>query len=251
MTLLAKLGAVRRFPSSRPVAERVLLVMLPGAGIAAEDFVDHGFIAAAQASCPALEIVALKPDLDLYLDGTVAPVLQAGVIAPAIASGIRRIWLLGLSLGGMGALLSASAHPELVEGIILLAPFLGTHGTMAELTRAGRFEDWVAAASAATAPEVQVLTWLQRHLRAGGQTPRLFLGHATRDRFAAGHRLLAAALPASQVVLVDGVHDWAAWTAAWQGILARHPFQAAGRSLDGSIGDIIETEDERSGPEHE
>jgi pimeloyl-ACP methyl ester carboxylesterase len=125
----------------------------------------------------------------------------------------------------MGALLYASDYPDCVEGIVLLAPFLGTHGTMAELTRAGRIADWVAAGSAATAPERQLLTWLQNQLMAGRDHPRLWLGHATRDRFAAGHRLLAAALPTSQVVEVDGVHDWAAWGEAWAAILARNPFQ--------------------------
>lgn len=224
MTALERLGAVRHYPSALPVEARILLVMLPGAGIAAEDFTDRGFIAAARASQPALDIIALRPDLDLYLDGTVGPVLHETVIAPAVASGIRRVWLLGLSLGGMGALLYASDYPDLVEGIVLLAPFLGTHGTMAELTRAGRIEDWTPDASIATAPERQLLTWLQSHLVAGGNHPRLWLGHATGDRFAAGHRLVAAALPASQVVQVEGVHDWAAWTEAWAAILARTPF---------------------------
>lgn len=225
MTALDRLGAVLRYPSSLPVGERVLLVMLPGAGIAAGDFADHGFVAPAQADQPALDIVALRPDLELYLDGTVALVLHETVIAPAIASGIRRIWLLGLSLGGMGALLYVSEYPDLVEGLVLLAPFLGTHGTMAELARAGRFEDWTAEGSAATVPERQLLTWLQGHLRAAQKRPNILLGHATRDRFAAGHRLLAAALPPSQVVQVEGVHDWFAWTDAWHVILARAPFQ--------------------------
>jgi pimeloyl-ACP methyl ester carboxylesterase len=225
MTALERLGAVRRYPSSLPVEARILLVMLPGAGITAEDFAAQGFIAAAQASQPALDIIALRPDLDLYLDGTVGQVLHDGVIAAAIASGIRRVWLLGLSLGGMGALLYASDHPNCVEGVVLLAPFLGTHGTMAELSRAGRFEDWKAEASMATALERQLLIWLQSQLVAGRNHPRILLGHATRDRFAAGHRLLAAALPPSQVVQVDGVHDWMAWTEAWDAILARKPFQ--------------------------
>ncbi|HTH99636.1 MAG TPA: alpha/beta fold hydrolase [Acidisoma sp.] len=224
MTPVEKLGAARRYPSALPVEDRILLVMLPGAGIAADDFADHGFIAAVQGRVPTLDIVALRPDIELYLDGNIAPVLHEGIIVPAVASGIRRIWLLGLSLGGMGALLYSSAYPDLVEGLVLLAPFLGTHGTMAELTRAGRFVDWSAKGSAATAPERQLLTWIQGHLRAGRTTPKLFLGHATRDRFAAGHRLLAAALPASQVVEVDGVHNWAAWTQAWQDILALNPF---------------------------
>ena len=221
------LGQRLHYGSALPAAERVLLVMLPGAGIAAEDFAAQGLVAAAQRDLPGLEIIALRPSLDLYLEGNIAPVLHEGVIAPALASGIRRIWLLGISLGGMGALLYASAYPELVEGLVLLAPFLGTHGTIAELTRAGSFDRWAAEGSEATAPERQLLAWLQGHLHGGATSPRIFLGYGERDRFAGGHRLLAAQLPATQVVRVDGGHDWAAWTEAWTRILARWTVRTA------------------------
>jgi pimeloyl-ACP methyl ester carboxylesterase len=219
-----RLGARLHYPSALPPGDRVLLVMLPGAGIAAEDFAARGLVSAAQRDLPALDIIALRPDLDLYLEGNLAPVLHAEVIAPARAAGIRRIWLLGLSLGGMGALLYASEYPEHVEGLVLLAPFLGTHGTIAELTRAGSLDSWTAEGSAATAPERQLLGWLRDHLRSGAARPLLFLGHGARDRFGAGHRMLAAKLPASQVALVEGGHDWAAWSEAWAAILARRPF---------------------------
>jgi pimeloyl-ACP methyl ester carboxylesterase len=224
MTGAEPLGAPLHYPSALPPAERVLLVMLPGAGIDAADFAAHGLVAAAQRGMPALDVIALRPNLDLYLEGNLAPVLHEGVIAPALASGIRRIWLLGVSLGGMGALLYASEYPGLVEGLVLLAPFLGTHGTIAGLTQAGSFDLWEADGSGATAPERQLLSWLQGHLRTGARFPRIFLGHGERDRFAAGHRLVAAELPESQVVRVGGGHDWAAWTEAWAAILARKPF---------------------------
>ena len=219
-----RLGTRRHYASALPLPERVLLVMLPGAGIAAEDFAAHGLVAAAQRSLAALEVVALRPDLDLYLEGNIAPVLHEDIIAPALASGIRRIWLLGISLGGMGALLYASGYPDCVEGLVLLAPFLGTHGTIAELSRAGSLDQWAAGGSGATAPERQLLGWLQAHLRTRATSPRVFLGHGAQDRFAAGHRLLAAELPASQVVLVEGGHDWRAWSEAWAVLLDRKPF---------------------------
>jgi pimeloyl-ACP methyl ester carboxylesterase len=225
MSSLAGIGACLHYPSPVSSGERILLVMLPGAGIDARDFAAQGLVAAAQARGAAVDVIALKPELDLYLEGRVAAVLHDAVIAPALAGGVRRLWLLGISLGGMGALLYASIHPELVEGVVLLAPFLGTHGTMAEVAQAGRFASWSAATSAATAPERQMLTWLQGQLRAGAQSPRLFLGHGDRDRFGVGHRLLAAELPPDQVALVDGGHDWAAWTKAWDQILARDPFR--------------------------
>jgi pimeloyl-ACP methyl ester carboxylesterase len=213
------------YPSPNPSAERILLVMLPGAGSAAEDFAVHGMVAAAQAGAMAVDAVALRPDVELYLEGNIAPALHEAVLAPHLANGATRIWLLGISLGGMGALLYARAYPGIVEGLVLVAPFLGTHGTMAEVTAAGSFGAWSAVASGATEPERRMLCWLQRHLRAAGaQPPRLFLGHGRTDRFATGHRLLAAELPPGQVALVDGGHDWPTWTEAWGEIMRRRPF---------------------------
>jgi hypothetical protein len=220
---MSGLAALLRHPDPRPAEDRLLLVMLPGAGIAAEDFVAQGLVAMVQVVSPVVDVIAAKPDQILYLNGTVAPVLEEAVLAPARAEGYRRIWLLGISLGGMGALSCAAAQGRLVEGLILLAPFIGTHGTMAELTRAGGFTGWRAEESAATPPERKILTWLQARL-AGAPGPALWLGHASQDRFAAGHRLLAAALPEQCAVLVEGKHDWEAWRAAFQAIMARNPF---------------------------
>ncbi len=193
--------------------------MLPGAGIAAEDFAAQGMVAVAQDGATAVDVVVLQPPVDLYLEGRVAPVLHE-----ALAGQAGRTWLLGISLGGMGALLYASAYPDAVEGLVLLAPFLGTHGTIAAVAAAGGLRAGSAAASAATEPERQVLGWLQRHLRTAAPSPRLFLGHGRTDRFAAGHRLLAAELPPERVALVEGGHDWPAWAEAWGAIMRRRPF---------------------------
>lgn len=216
------LKTLLHYPDQRQGPERLLLVMLPGVGIEAEDFAAHGLVAAAQAGGPVVDVIAAKPDQTLYLDGEVAPVLEEAILAPARAAGYERPWLLGISLGGMGALACAAARPAHIAGLILLAPFIGTHGTIAELRRAGGFAGWRPEASAATAPERVVLSWLQAQLN-GTAGPQIWLGHATQDRFSAGHRLLAAALPQSQTVLVEGGHDWATWRAAFQALMARAP----------------------------
>jgi pimeloyl-ACP methyl ester carboxylesterase len=217
------LSALRRHLDPRPGEGRLLLVMLPGAGIAAEDFATRGLVAVAQAGETIVDVIAARPEQSRYLDGTVAPALQQAVLSPARRAGYRRIWILGISLGGMGAL-SCAAEYDGVEGLILLAPFIGTHGTMAELACAGGFAGWREEASIATHPERKILAWLQARL-AGATGPALWLGHASRDRFAAGHRLLAAAMPEGRAMQVDGEHDWDAWRAAFEAIMARDPFR--------------------------
>lgn len=206
---------------------RVLLIMLPGAGMAAGEFAEHGMVDAVHARGLAVDIVAARPDIELYLDGGIAACLQHAVIEPALAQGYRRIWLLGISLGGMGALLHASAYAGQVEGLVLLAPFLGTPGTIAEVAQAGGLAAWSAARSAAVDTEKQVLVWLQNFTATRPASPALYLGYGSDDRFARGHRMLAQQLPDADVVTESGGHDWETWRRIWQRILESMKKEAA------------------------
>jgi alpha-beta hydrolase superfamily lysophospholipase len=171
-----------------------------------------------------VDIVAAQPDLDLYLDGEIADYLHNVVIAPAMARGYGRLWLLGISLGGMGALLYAAARLAPVDGLVLLAPFLGTPGTMAEVLSAGGITAWSPENSRATAVERKVLLWVRSFLTQASASPALFLGYGRDDRFAASHGLLARHLPQNQVVVSEGGHDWATWTSLWLRLLERRLF---------------------------
>jgi|SRR6185437_3753999 len=206
--------------------ERVLLVMLPGIGIGAEEFAERGFIDAAHGSSAPPDVIACRPDLDLYLDGTVAEALERSVIAPARAEGYRRIWFLGLSLGAMGALLHARAHPGEIEGVLLISPFLGTPGLIAEVARAGGIGAWQPSAVTNNDSEGQLMAWLGDHLRLRPERPALYLGYGLSDRFAAGHALLDRELPAARVVQDAGGHDWPTWSQLWRQLLALRPFGA-------------------------
>jgi pimeloyl-ACP methyl ester carboxylesterase len=203
---------------------RVLLIMLPGAGIAAAAFAEHGMVAAVREHGLAADIIAVQPDLELYLDGGIAAALHSEIIEPALAQGFTRIWLLGISLGGMGALLYAGAHEAAVEGLVLLAPFLGTKGTIAEVAKAGGLASWKAAQSATTDPEKTMLVWLQDYLIKRPASPALYLGYGSEDRFAPGHRLLAGHLPDDCVVSAEGGHDWETWLTLWRLVLDRRLF---------------------------
>ena len=53
-----------RAPSAGP--DRVLLIMLPGVGIEAAEFAEHGMVAAVHAHGLAVDIAAVHPGLELY-----------------------------------------------------------------------------------------------------------------------------------------------------------------------------------------
>lgn len=214
----------RRAPGN--AQNRVLLVMLPGAGFAASAFANEGMVEAVHERGLAADVAAADPDIDLYLDGSIARALDHAIVEPALAQGYSRVWFLGVSMGGMGALLYASVYAARVEGLVLLAPFLGTKGTIAEIEAAGDLASWSAARSDATATEIRMLAWLQDFLARQPVLPTLYLGYGRGDRFALGHRMLAESLPRACVVTEEGGHDWATWLALWRRVLDASPFTA-------------------------
>lgn len=213
-----------RAPSREP--SRVLLVMLPGLGSEAGEFAARGFVSAAQDCRLPIDVLAAGPDLDLYLENRIALSLHEAVVSPALARGYARLWFLGISVGGMGALLYAAAQLAPVEGLVLLAPFLGTPGTVAEIAAAGDIALWSPENSRATTAERQMLLWLQNCLARPVLQPAVYLGYGRRDRFARGHGLLAQRLSPRQVAVAEGGHDWETWSALWQQVLERRPFTA-------------------------
>lgn len=215
-----------RHHAARRSGERPLLVMLPGVGMEAADFARQGFVRAVEEAGDAADVVATRPELDLYLDGSIAEALERLVVAPAREAGYRRLWFLGISLGGMGALLHARAYPAAVEGVILLSPFLGTPGLVAEVTAASGLAAWRPGEVAANDSERQLLAWLKQHLASRAPRPTLYLGYGLSDRFARGHAMLGDGLPAERVIRSEGGHDWPTWCALWREILALRPFAA-------------------------
>jgi pimeloyl-ACP methyl ester carboxylesterase len=203
---------VIRETGAGPARERPLVVMLPGAGDRALDLVERGFVRALRRRGIAAEAIVADARSDYYLDASVVGRLHE-VLAAAGGSG--PVWMMGISLGGLGALMYACEHPGTIEGVILLAPFLGTRGLIAEVTRAGGLQAWQPGAVAPEDGERRVLAWL-RDCRDGDPAwPRIHLGYGTEDRYAPASAMLAALLPASRIITLAGGHDWDTWLALW------------------------------------
>jgi pimeloyl-ACP methyl ester carboxylesterase len=195
-----------------------LLVMLPGAAAGAQDLVEQGFVRAVRQRGLAADIAVADTRFDQYLEAEVVAALDRDAV-PARGNRPARLWMMGISLGGMGALAYARAHPGAVEGIVLLAPFLGTRGLIAEVTRAGGLARWQAGAAVGTDPERGFLAWLQGYRAGDPAFPAVHVGYGTEDRYAPASVMLAALLPARHVVSLPGGHDWTTWLALWARLL--------------------------------
>lgn len=186
------------------------VILLPGAYMHAQDFLTHGFDSA-------VDIVAVETGMQAYLDGSIVDGLHE--VISRIRGESAPLWLAGISLGGMGALLYARSHPGAVAGLLLLSPFIGTRGAVAEVIDAGGFEGWQPPRKDAATDEHRLLQWLKSYRAGDAAWPRIYLGYGENDRYAASYRLLAGLLPAEQVVTIAGGHDWETWRVLWDRLL--------------------------------
>ena len=196
--------------SSRKSSHGAPMILLPGAYMHAQDFLTHGFDTVA-------DIVAVETGMETYLDGSIVDRLHQ-VISPIRGNGAP-VWLAGISLGGLGALLYAKSHPGAVAGLLLLSPFIGTRGTVTQVVKAGGFDAWQPPAEDEATEEHELLQWLKSYRPDDAGWPPIYLGYGETDRYAASYRLLAGLLPADRVVTIAGGHDWETWRVLWDRLL--------------------------------
>ncbi|MEO7702574.1 MAG: alpha/beta fold hydrolase [Opitutus sp.] len=205
-----------------------LVVFLPGRGGRMGDFERNGFLSTMRAAGVRADAVIVDAHLGYYLKRTVIDRLAADVLEPARAQGYRRIVAVGISLGGLGALLTERERPHALDAIVLLAPYLGDdRKLLASIRAAGGPQAW-AAHRDLRAGEVdeQIWTFLGTHLQ---QLPPTWLLSGRSDRLAEGQRMLAEILPPDRVRFVEGTHSWTAWRVLWREVCESSPVFAAER----------------------
>ena len=192
----------------------VLLVLLPGANMTPAEMIQAGMVAAVRERQIAVDVVLADAQLNYIYDGSMLQRLRQDVIAPLRARGYRRIWLAGISLGGFVAIGYAMRHPGEVEGLVTLAPYLGRRPLVQAVSEATSPAAWRQSAQPREADDFdhELWMWLTRR---PADTPPLYMGYGTEDRFAQGHQTLAGLLPAGHADTVAGGHDWAPWQQLW------------------------------------
>jgi len=197
----------------------VLIVFLPGAYDKPEHFVDHGFIHALRDRQVVVDALMADMHVEYYTADQVVERLREDIILPAQEKGYKHIWLVGISLGGYGALLYARLHASDISGLFLIAPFMGNRTLLAEIGRTGLAE-WSAGQIESADKERALWSWLQCYSNANrSERPSLYIGYGTEDRFADSNRTLAKILPSEHVIVTDGGHEWATWIRLWQAFL--------------------------------
>lgn len=197
------------------------IVFLPGAFTTAGDFATARFAEAVSERGLGIDLVFTDLELTSVTDRSILERLRSGPLRAARAAGCESVWLAGVSLGAFVALVLAERFPGEVDGLCLIAPYLGTRIVTSEIVRAGGLSRW----RTADAEDEERRVW--NFLRTpDAQRPPIHLGYGRSDRFADSQRLLAGVLPPESVDVIDGAHDWPTWHTLWQRFLGRWPARA-------------------------
>jgi pimeloyl-ACP methyl ester carboxylesterase len=198
-----------------PKPADIRIIWLPGAFNAADDFLRAGFADAVSRRGLPLDLEFVDLEMRYLGDRGALEELHRSLIAPLRASGMT-VWLAGISLGGLLALDFAASYEGDLAGLCLLAPYPGNRMLLREIERAPGLRNWRPGELAETDAERRIWRYIKNR---PADAPPLYLGFGRDDRFAVGLELLAAALPAASVDVIEGGHDWRTWALLWENFL--------------------------------
>ena len=201
-----------RISPTEPTA--TLVVFLPGRGGSMADFDHHGFGAVLHEAGVNVDTISVDAHFGYYFKRTIIERLRADVLVPARERGYRRIVFVGVSLGGLGALLYERDHPKEVDAIVLLGPYAGKRTDLFDgIKQAGGPAAWASGRDLrAGGVDEELWTFLGRR---SSELPPTWLLSGRNDSLAPGHRMLATLLPPMRVNTIAGAHDWPTWRALW------------------------------------
>ncbi len=210
------------YPAPQPASR--LVVMLPGRGDSLADLERHRVAQSIQHQWPDADVILAGLTMPYYRQGRAPQRLHDEVIAPALARGKRHLWLAGISLGGMGALLYDRAYPGQAHGMLLLSPYLGDAAIHRQIRDAGGLRAWQPGPPQPMTPDTfQHELWrsIRRWQHEPGRACTVWVAYGASERFRKPIELMTPLLPPSHALMMPGHHNWTLWTPALKALLKR------------------------------
>lgn len=212
-----------RFVASAQPAHR-LVVMLPGRGDDMDSLVRRDVAQIIRSQWPDADVVLTGLTMPFYRQGLAVQRLHDEVLLPAEARHYDEVWLAGISLGGLGALMYDRAYPGQIDGMLLISPYLGDRPLYREIEAAGGLDRWQAGPERTLTQENyqrELWRYIQRWSERPGHTRPVWLAYGDKERFRDRIGLLAAQLPPDHVLRLRGHHNWTLWKPALRMLLER------------------------------
>ena len=190
-----------------------LVLLLPGLGESPANFVNYGAVEQIIACQPEANIMGIDSHLAYYRNAAIVARLREDIIVPAQQAGVRKIWLLGLSLGGMGSLLYWQQYPDEITAVIVMAPYLGEWDELrVYLNDRDRYLE---------SPDKDLLELWDGLSNPPAVAPEITLAYGETDKFNQQQRWLAGLLDRDNVITAPGGHRWTVWQTLWPEALRR------------------------------
>ena len=191
----------------------VLMIMLPPFDSTSEDFITKGFVKIVKESNLVADILLANAHFGYYKNRCVEDRLYEDVILKAKKDGYKKIWLIGISMGGVGSLVYLRKYSETIDGVLLLSPFLAQPEIADEIKNAGGFRKWEPKEKIEFEKDElrAVWVWLKNYFVNREKLPKLFLGFGKDDIFSESYHLLAEIVEKDKLLIIDGGHDWKTW----------------------------------------
>ncbi len=197
-----------------------LVVFLPGRWSTVDEFEREGFFKIAAERWPDARLVAADLHLGYYKSRSSARRVHEDIIAPARKSGVKTVRLVGVSMGGLGALIQGLEYPDDIDEIYLLSPFVGEEEVIAEIGAAGGVRKWTGEPKSERDFSRKLWRGLKTKWLEQGRRPEVRLACGTADRLAGSNRQFAADfLKKEEVLWLPGDHDWPAWRELFRGMV--------------------------------
>ena len=195
------------YKTDKYTTQKSMLIFLRGRGGSHEDFASEGLINDIIIRKLPFDVAAPNAHFGYYIGRTLIPRLKNDVIEPARAKGYERFWLVGFSMGGLGALLYTRQYPEDVAGVCVISPFLGDVNIIREIRDAGGVRQWDPGEYDPDNDWQRMFWhWLKQQAEGEHPLPRLYLGYGAEDSFATANGLLGDLLPPDHVFTTSGGH---------------------------------------------
>jgi pimeloyl-ACP methyl ester carboxylesterase len=194
-------------------ANSTLVVLLHGLGGKPANFLKYGTLDQVLECNPDVNVVGVDGHFGYYREGIIIDRLHRDVIQPARAAGVSRIWLAGVSLGGLASLDYRQQYPGEIEAVILMAPYLGEWDELqAYLADPAAIRERVNPSFAGLWDSLVELQPKQAGIT---------LAYGDADGFHPELQWLASRLDPQQVITAPGGHRWTVWQGLWPQALKR------------------------------
>lgn len=197
-----------------------LLIMIPGIADNEQTFFAEGFIDAIKQHGSEVDVISAHVHLGYLINNTFAERIEQDIILPAREEGYKRIWLVGISLGGFVAANYFQARPGDISGAVLLAPFLGKESEIKILKQAGGISAWEPNNIENESRALKLWSWYKRQAK-HNKLNNIYLGYGNEDHLITGIEQFTQLLPHENISVVEGGHNWHSWLDLWQQFLAK------------------------------